>query len=223
MLRISSRNRPKWRHALFIPLCSLAGMVFFVAACNTSGGEDMAPHFDCDLERSSLEVNEASDLDFSAQDVLDALPTSGSQTLEWTEEFDGEDASLDWTFTVDEDAVEFVEEMKADPDHPEGCDDQFIAIGGAIEFKTDDGSLDELVDVQWEARGVEEAAFESAIFVDDLGGSLTLSANPDDIIQFHGEVESVAMSGMILLDSYSEDVDSLTDEALAKIASWGTE
>lgn len=204
-----------------IQFCVITLVVAALLGCGErDGGHDMEDPVECEQQRASLSFDEESELGFAAGELLDEISTSGLAELDWSSE--EESTSLDWTFSEDRDAVYFVEEVAAEgEDSGAGCADSFIAVEGTLGLDTDDGKLEETIEIELKADTVSSAEISEDMPLSQLDGTLEVEeAGSDDLLRIDGEVTETGFGGLLAHDPYSEDEDSATDGAWELLAEW---
>ncbi len=197
-------------------LLAIACISFFIfPAC---GGEDTEEiGLECELDETSIDADDDSDLGFSAEEVLESISIEGESTIDWEE---GDDATLHWEF-VDGEDVRFAEMVSVDGAEDNGaCSGEFLLVGGTLEVETDDGELADTVDIDLKAESKSEVDLDGELPVDDIQGELTVNQNSgDDVLLFEGDINADSSAGTVQLDSFEENGDA-TDHATELLGQW---
>ena len=199
-----------------IALCATF-TILLGTGCSDEGGQDI---LECEPDETPITAEEESELGFSADDVLAAVMTTGETSLNWEA---GEQTDLYWEFVEADDAIRYVLEINSQDGTSEACGKEYLAIGGTLEIETDDGELDEAIDIDLIADSATSVEFSSSIEFDNLAGNLEVEGtSSDDLLQFEGQITAAGSEGSIYADRYEESDDKATDHAFEPIAGWSS-
>lgn len=156
-------------------LAALAGLA--VAAgpgCSlVNGDETYTPR--CAETVSSLTLDQATDLGFTAQELISSVTGGSSDTLTWS---DGTTTGVHLGVGYADGALRYVHSEVEEPPEDAGaildiaviCEDR-IEVVADVTLKTDDGAFDEMWTVTLRALASDEASFNQDLLPGDLTGT----------------------------------------------------